>query len=163
MIVIPFGFLGALLGHIMLDVTLSVVSLLGVLALSGVVINDSLILIVEINRRIKEGQEAVKAIIDGACRRFRPIVLTTMTTFFGLAPMIWEPSNQAKLMIPMAISLGFGIVFATLITLVLLPCLYNILDDFKINETKTFCISKVFILYFNNLTHFRYLPHLNYE
>lgn len=131
MIVIPFGFLGALLGHIMLDVTLSVVSLLGVLALSGVVINDSLILIVEINRRIKEGQEAVKAIIDGACRRFRPIVLTTMTTFFGLAPMIWEPSNQAKLMIPMAISLGFGIVFATLITLVLLPCLYNILDDFK--------------------------------
>lgn len=132
MVVIPFGFLGALLGHVMLDVTLSVVSLLGVLALSGVVINDSLILIVEINKKIKEGKEAVTAIIEASCRRFRPIVLTTMTTFFGLAPMIWEPSNQAKLMIPMAISLGFGIVFATLITLILLPCLYKMLDDLKI-------------------------------
>lgn len=131
MSVIPFGFLGALIGHLAVGINLSVVSLLGVLALSGVVINDSLIMIVEINKRHKETKNLMAAILDGACRRFRPIILTTMTTFFGLSPMIWEPSNQAQLMVPMAVSLGFGIVFATFITLVLLPSLYHILEDIK--------------------------------
>ena len=131
MSIIPFGIIGAVVGHAMLNYTLSVVSLLGVLALSGVVINDSLILVTEINRHREQGTPLHQAILGGSARRFRPIMLTTLTTFGGLAPMIMESSNQAKLMIPMAISLGFGILFATLITLILLPCLYWVLEDLK--------------------------------
>ncbi|MGF1735960.1 efflux RND transporter permease subunit [Photobacterium satsumensis] len=131
MTIIPFGLIGAVLGHVLLGYVLSVVSLLGILALSGVVINDSLILVTEVNRNREAGKPLVEAIINGSARRFRPIILTTLTTFGGLAPMILETSNQAQLMIPMAISLGFGILFATLITLVLLPCLYHALEDIK--------------------------------
>ncbi len=131
MTVIPFGIIGAVIGHALLGYTLSVVSLLGVLALSGVVINDSLILISEINRNRALGIALHRSIYQASARRFRPIILTTMTTFAGLAPMILDASNQAQLMVPMAISLGFGILFATFITLVLLPCLYAILEDIK--------------------------------
>ncbi|MDR9828472.1 efflux RND transporter permease subunit [Vibrio sp. FNV 38] len=131
MSIIPFGIIGAIMGHVLLGYTLSVVSLLGVLALSGVVINDSLILLAEINRNRASGIDLVTSSIRGSTRRFRPIILTTLTTFGGLAPMMLETSNQAQLMVPMAISLGFGIVFATLLTLVLLPCLYLILEDIK--------------------------------
>ncbi|MGL6312945.1 efflux RND transporter permease subunit [Vibrio sp. WXL103] len=131
MTIIPFGIIGGVVGHVMLGYSLSVVSLLGTLALSGVVINDSLILVTEVNRNRERGVELIKAILLGSARRFRPIILTTLTTFGGLAPMILETSNQAQLMVPMAISLGFGIVFATFITLVLLPCLYMALEDLK--------------------------------
>ncbi|WP_087018316.1 efflux RND transporter permease subunit [Thaumasiovibrio subtropicus] len=132
MTIIPFGLIGAVLGHLALGYVLSIVSLLGILALSGVVINDSLILVTEVNRNRDNGVPLFDAIINGSARRFRPIILTTLTTFGGLAPMILETSNQAQLMIPMAISLGFGILFATLITLVLLPCLYAVLEDIKL-------------------------------
>ncbi|MGF1758196.1 efflux RND transporter permease subunit [Photobacterium sagamiensis] len=131
MTIIPFGLIGAVIGHAVLDYTLSVVSLLGVLALSGVVINDSLLLVTEVNRNRSKGMDVIPAIITGSSRRFRPIILTTLTTFGGLAPMILETSNQAQMMVPMAISLGFGILFATFITLVLLPCLYAALEDIK--------------------------------
>lgn len=131
MTIIPFGIIGAVIGHSLLGYSLSVVSLLGTLALSGVVINDSLILVTEVNRNREKGMPLVQAIIAGSSRRFRPIFLTTLTTFGGLAPMILETSNQARLMVPMAISLGFGILFATFITLVLLPCLYLALEDIK--------------------------------
>ncbi len=129
MVAIPFGAVGALLGHLLMGFSLSVVSLMGIIALSGVVVNDSLVLIDYANRQRHEGLDALNAIIAAGTRRFRPILLTTLTTFGGLAPMIFETSVQAKIMIPMAISLGYGILFATAISLLLVPSLYLILDD----------------------------------
>jgi len=135
---IPFGIIGAVLGHMIMGYSLSVVSMFGIVALSGVVVNDSLILIDFANRRIRErGMSVHDAVLDAAIQRFRPILLTTATTFGGLAPMMFERALQARFMIPMAISLGYGIVFATVITLVLVPSLYMILDDFH-TGLKTF-------------------------
>ncbi|SMO31830.1 efflux RND transporter permease subunit [Gracilimonas mengyeensis] len=125
---IPFGIVGAVLGHIFLGYDLSLVSLMGVIALSGVVLNDSLIMIDYANKKRKD-QSAYDAIHEAGLRRFRPILLTTLTTFGGLTPIILETSRQAIHLIPMAISLGFGIVFATSIILVIVPCLYMILED----------------------------------
>ena len=125
---IPFGIIGAVLGHIMLGYDLSLISLMGVIALSGVVVNDSLIMIDYANRH-RGGKSAFDAILDAGVRRFRPIFLTTATTFFGLAPIILEDSLQAQYIVPMAISLGFGIVFTTAVILFLVPSLYVILDD----------------------------------
>ena len=128
LVAIPFGMVGALIGHILLGYDLSLVSVMGVIALSGVVINDSLIMIDYANRRRKDC-DAHQAICQAGVRRFRPILLTTLTTFGGLMPLIFEDSLQAQYIIPMAISLGFGILFATAIVLVLVPCLYLILED----------------------------------
>ncbi|WDQ17202.1 efflux RND transporter permease subunit [Rhodopirellula sp. P2] len=130
LVAIPFGVVGAIIGHIMLGYDLSLVSLMGVIALSGVVINDSLIMIDYANRH-RKGQSAFDAISQAGLRRFRPIMLTTLTTFGGLMPLIFEDSLQAQYIIPMAISLGFGILFATGIILVLVPCLYLILEDIQ--------------------------------
>jgi len=130
MLAIPFGIVGAVIGHILLGYDLSLVSLMGVIALSGVVVNDSLIMIDYANRHRGE-QAAFDAIHEAGVRRFRPIILTTLTTFGGLAPIILETSRQAYQLIPMAISLGFGIVFATSIILVIVPCLYMVLEDVK--------------------------------
>ncbi len=101
----------------------------GVVALSGVVINDSLVLIDYANRQRKSEMNAHDSIYSAGIQRFRPVLLTTLTTFGGLAPMIFETSRQARFLIPMAISLGFGIVFATLITLVLVPSFYMVVED----------------------------------
>ncbi len=125
---IPFGIVGAVIGHILLGYDLSLVSLMGVIALSGVVLNDSLIMIDYANKK-RAGKSAFDAIHEAGLRRFRPIILTTLTTFGGLTPIILETSRQAYQLIPMAISLGFGIVFATSIILVIVPCLYMILED----------------------------------
>jgi multidrug efflux pump subunit AcrB len=124
MIAIPFGVIGAILGHLVMGYSLSLISMLGVVALSGVVVNDSLVLIDFANQRMQAGVDPLTAIHEAGVRRFRPIILTTLTTFGGLAPMIFETSRQARFMIPMAISLGFGILFSTVITLVLVPCLF---------------------------------------
>ena len=129
MVSIPFGIVGAVLGHMLMGYSLSVMSMFGVVALSGVVVNDSLVLIEYTNRLRRAGASAHDAVQAAGIQRFRPILLTTLTTFGGLAPMIFETSRQARFMIPMAISLGFGIVFATLITLILVPCLYLVVDD----------------------------------
>ena len=129
MCAIPFGLVGAVLGHLLMGYSLSVISMFGIVALSGVVVNDSLVMIDFANRRRKRGLNAPQAIIDAAQQRFRPILLTTLTTFGGLAPMIFETSRQARFLIPMAISLGYGIVFATVITLVLVPVFYMIIED----------------------------------
>ena len=129
---IPFGLVGAVIGHILLGYDLSLVSLMGVIALSGVVLNDSLIMIDYANKQRAEegaGRSVFEAIHEAGLRRFRPIVLTTLTTFGGLTPIILETSRQATQLIPMAISLGFGIVFATSIILLIVPCLYLILED----------------------------------
>ena len=110
---------------------LGLLSMFGIVALSGVVVNDSLILIDLINRERKSGAALSQVVRDCATRRFRPIMLTTLTTFFGLVPMMLERSIQARFLIPMAISLAFGVMFATLITLFLVPSLYMILEDAK--------------------------------
>lgn len=128
---IPFGAMGAVLGHMFMGYSLSVVSVMGIVALAGVVINDALVLIDYTNIKRSEGEGAFNAIVLGGTRRFRPILLTTLTTFVGLAPMIFESSIQAKFMIPMAISLGYGILFATVISLILIPALYLILEDIR--------------------------------
>ncbi|MFK5925749.1 MAG: efflux RND transporter permease subunit [Desulfuromusa sp.] len=131
MVAIPFGMIGAVLGHIIMGFNLSLLSMFGLVALSGVVVNDSLLLIDKANRNRREGMSPRDAIVAAGTRRFRPIVLTSLTTFFGLTPMILETSVQAQFLVPMAISLGFGILFATGITLLLIPTLYIILEDIR--------------------------------
>ena len=131
MISIPSGIVGAVIGHVIMGYSLSVMSMFGIVALSGVVINDSLILIDLANRKAGQELSPHKAIHHAGIYRFRPIILTTLSTFFGLAPMIFETSRQARFLIPMAISLGFGILFATFITLVLVPSLYLIVEDLR--------------------------------
>jgi len=132
MVAIPFGIIGAIFGHLLLGYSLSIMSLLGIVALSGVVVNDSLVLVTRANELRKEQGGTARQIIQAAsAQRFRPIILTTVTTFGGLAPMIMETSRQARFLIPMAISLGFGVLFATIITLVLVPSLYVIIDDIR--------------------------------
>ncbi|MDK2956639.1 MAG: hypothetical protein PWQ57_2135 [Desulfovibrionales bacterium] len=128
MFCIPFGIVGAVFGHLLLGYSLSLMSLFGLVALSGVVINDSLVLIDFANRRRKD-VSAREAVEEAGAQRFRAIMLTTATTFGGLAPMIFETSRQARFLIPMALSLGFGILFTTVVTLVLVPSLYVILED----------------------------------
>ncbi|WPD24412.1 MAG: efflux RND transporter permease subunit [Candidatus Electrothrix scaldis] len=129
MLSIPFGLLSALLGHVIMGYNLSIISLFGMIALCGVVINDSLVFMVTANRYRDLGMTPFEAALNGAARRFRPIMLTSLTTFFGLAPMIFEQSVQARFLIPMAISLGYGILFTTLVILVLMPALYMIYYD----------------------------------
>lgn len=129
MVCIPFGIVGAVLCHVMLGYPLSLMSMMGIVALSGVVVNDSLVLIDFANGERARGLSRHDAIVSAGIRRFRPIMLTTLTTFCGLAPMIFETSMQARFMVPMAISLGFGILFSTVITLLLVPGLYLIIED----------------------------------
>ncbi|HEB02660.1 MAG TPA: efflux RND transporter permease subunit, partial [Nitrospirae bacterium] len=132
MAAIPFGVVGGILGHLIMGYNLSILSMFGIVALSGVVVNDSLLLIDHINRKRAEGMELLEAVMVSGKRRFRPILLTSLTTFFGLAPMILETDMQARFLIPMAISLAFGILFATVITLLLIPTLYMILENLKL-------------------------------
>jgi len=129
--VIPFGIVGAILGHLIVGIPVNFLSFLGIIALSGVVVNDSIILVNFVNKSIESGKQTISAVVNGGVRRFRAILLTSLTTFFGLLPILTETSMQAKFLIPMATSLAFGIVFATVITLLLIPCLYVILEDFK--------------------------------
>ncbi len=132
MAAIPFGIVGGILGHLIMGYNLSILSMFGIVALSGVVVNDSLLLIDHINRKRAEGMELLEAVMVSGKRRFRPILLTSLTTFFGLAPMILETDMQARFLIPMAITLAFGILFATVITLLFIPTLYMVLEKFKL-------------------------------
>jgi multidrug efflux pump subunit AcrB len=130
MAAIPFGFVGALFGHLLMGYNLSILSIFGMVGLAGVVVNDSLVLIYAANRfRNEESHTAHDAVIKAGCIRFRAILMTSLTTFAGLTPMIIERSVQAQFLIPMAISLGFGVLFATFITLLLVPCGYMIRED----------------------------------
>jgi multidrug efflux pump subunit AcrB len=130
--VVPFGLIGAVLGHMILGLNLSIMSLFGMLALIGVVVNDSLVLVDYVNKQVLKGKTVMDAACTGGVARFRPIILTSLTTFVGLLPLIFEKSTQAQFLIPMAVSLGFGVFFATLITLILIPVNYLILEDLKI-------------------------------
>ncbi len=131
MLSIPFGLVGAILGHLIMGKELCILSMFGLVALSGVVVNDALLLIDYANERRRQGEPPFEAIINAGIRRFRPILLTSLTTFFGLMPLILEKSIQAQFLIPMAISLGFGILFATGITLLLIPCFYLVYEDIR--------------------------------
>ena len=140
MSVIPFGFIGAVVGHIVFDMTMSMLSVFGLIALAGVVVNDSLILVEFANRARATEKSEEDALLAAGARRFRAIFLTTTTTFVGLLPMLFETSMQAQFVIPMALSLSFGIVSATAITLILVPCLYLVVHDLKRKnqESKTY-------------------------
>jgi len=128
---IPFGIVGAVLGHMIMGYALSIMSLFGVVALTGVVVNDSLVLIDFTNRERMKGHRPIESLRLAGIRRFRPILLTSLTTFGALVPMIFETSRQARFLIPMAISLGFGVLFSTGVTLVLVPSLYRIVEDLR--------------------------------
>lgn len=131
MLSIPFGIVGAVLGHLIMGYSLSVMSVFGMVALAGVVVNDALVLIDFTNRERRGGSSPAAAVHTAGLNRFRPILLTSLTTFGGLAPMIFETSRQARFLIPMALSLGFGILFATVITLILVPSFYLVTEDLR--------------------------------
>lgn len=129
LLAVPFGVIGALLGHMIMGITPSYLSIFGMLALAGVVVNDSLVMVDFINRRREDGMALGQAIIEAGSRRFRPILLTSITTFAGLMPLMFDRSIQGQFLIPMAVSLAYGILFATAITLFLIPCSYQISAD----------------------------------
>lgn len=129
MSVIPFGLVGAVLGHVAMGLNLSIMSMCGVVALAGIVVNDSLVMVEFVNRERALGHDVHLAAIKAGMRRFRPIMLTSITTFVGIMPMVFETDLQARFLIPMAVSLGFGILFATFITLILVPVIYLIMED----------------------------------
>ncbi|MBI5851801.1 MAG: efflux RND transporter permease subunit [Planctomycetes bacterium] len=131
MTAIPFGLIGAILGHVIMGLPLSVLSMCGIVALSGVVVNDAIVLVDFINRHRSEGGGLLEAVREAGVRRFRPIMLTSLTTFGGLMPLVMEKSVQALFLVPMAISLAFGVMFATFITLVLVPAGYLVLEDLR--------------------------------
>ncbi|MDH3978586.1 MAG: efflux RND transporter permease subunit, partial [Gammaproteobacteria bacterium] len=128
---VPFGLLGAIVGHLVFGVTISLFSFMGVVAAAGVVINDNLVLIDRINQlREEHGDKDVAAVVvQAAVSRFRPILLTSFTTFIGLLPIMFERSSQSEFLKPMTLSLGFGVAFASFVTLIMVPCLYLIVED----------------------------------
>jgi len=131
MSIIPFGIIGAVIGHWIMGKDLTFMSNLGMIALCGVLVNDSLVLVDYINKKRAKGMAAMEAVLTAGAARFRPVMLTSLTTFFGLMPLLLEKETQAQFLIPMAISLGFGIIFATFITLLMVPVNYIILESIK--------------------------------
>ena len=131
MSVIPFGVVGAMFGHVILGMTMSGLSMFGIIAVAGIVVNDSLVMVDFVNKARAEGMAVKQAVMQAGAKRFRAILLTSITTFIGVMPIIMETSLQAKIVIPMAVSLAFGVLFATVITLILIPCQYVALEDAK--------------------------------
>ena len=129
MMAIPFGLIGAILGHLVMGIDFTIISIFGIVALSGIVVNDSLILIDFINRAIREGVDVHQAVIESGKARFRPVLLTSVTTIAGLCPLLLERSFQAQFLIPMAVSICFGLLAATVLTLLYVPALYLIIQD----------------------------------
>ena len=128
---VPFGMTGAVLGHWLMGYPLTILSMIGLVALTGIVVNDALILVDFIKKEIAEGRETLAAVINAGRRRLRPIILTSLTTILGLAPLMMEQSFQARFLIPMAISISFGLAFATVLTLVVVPAIYLIVEDLR--------------------------------
>jgi multidrug efflux pump subunit AcrB len=128
---VPFGFVGALVGHLLVGYDLSIISFLGCLALAGVVVNDSIMLVDCYNRNALKGQTSYDALLSAGARRFRPIFLTSVTTFVGLLPIVFDTNVQARFVAPMAVSLGFGVLFGTVIALFILPALCLLFEDAK--------------------------------
>lgn len=150
MSVIPFGIIGAVVGHVLIGIDLSTFSLFGILALVGVMVNDSLVMVDYINKRRQTGVELIEAVLAAASIRFRPVILTSITTFAGLAPILADGSQQAKFLKPMATSLAFGIVFATIITLIIVPVNYIAARKFKYASINVMGRSKTWLIDFWN-------------
>jgi multidrug efflux pump subunit AcrB len=131
LLAVPFGVIGAYAGHMILGITPSWLSIFGIMALAGVVVNDSIVLVDFINKKRQEGMDLTEAVLISGVRRFRPIFLTSITTFAGLMPLMFDRAIHAQFLKPMAVSLGFGILFATFITLFLIPAAYLLLEDVK--------------------------------
>ena len=131
MIVIPFALVGAILGHFVMGYPFTILSMIGAVALSGIVVNDGLILVDFANRQRRAGVGALEAVVAAGRARLRPILLTSITTIAGLAPIMLETSFQAQFLIPMAVSIVFGLAFATALTLLLLPIFYMIFEDVR--------------------------------
>ena len=129
MITVPFGIIGAIIGHLLLGYNLSTISMFGMVGLTGIVVNDALILIDFINKAVRRGVEIDAAVIESGKNRFRPVLLTSVTTIAGLFPLLLERSFQAQFLIPMAVSISFGLFAATLLTLLFVPALYLIVED----------------------------------
>ena len=145
MSVIPFSLTGAIWGHYFFGIDMSMMSFFGLIAAAGVVINDSLVMTDFVNQRRKQGHAIIAAVTEAGCARFRAITLTSITTFAGVLPIMFETSLQARIIVPMAVALGFAVLYATLVTLVLVPCLYMILEDLKAGFIKFFGLfGKVF-------------------
>lgn len=133
---IPIGILGAIWGHGIQGLQLNMLSLFGVIALSGIVINDSIVFVDKINRNLREGQKVYDAVFNAGISRLRPILLTTLTTALGLAPLILETSRQAQFLIPMAVSVAYGLMFATFILLLILPALYLAINSMRVRGSR---------------------------
>ena len=131
MAAIPFGITGAIYGHMILGIELTILSIFGLFALSGIVINDSIVLITFYKELRAKGLEIKDAIVQATCLRLRAVLLTSLTTIAGLAPIIFETSLQAQFLIPMATSLVFGLAFGTFIILLLVPCLLSYIESFN--------------------------------
>ncbi len=131
LLTVPFGFIGVIIGHALLGYNLQFVSVVGLVALSGIIVNDSLIMLNQVKKHRERGYSCEEAVVSASYRRARPIILTTITTFLGVSPLIFFATGQTKFLSPMAISLGFGLVFATVLILTVLPCLYMITEDLK--------------------------------
>jgi multidrug efflux pump subunit AcrB len=131
MLAIPFGVIGVVWGHLLLGYEMTFLSLIGFVALSGIVVNDSLILVKFYNSMREQGMNLLDGLVAAGQARLRPIALTTVTTVLGLTPLMLERSFQAKFLIPMAISVAFGLMAATLVILIVLPCIMLIIDDIK--------------------------------
>ena len=131
MFAIPFGFIGVVIGHAVFEYNLQFLSAVGMLALSGIIVNDSLIMVDFIKRLRREGKDRIDAVVSAGMVRARPILLTTITTFLGVSPLIFFATGQTAFLSPMAVSLGFGLLFATMLILLTLPCFYLIADDIR--------------------------------
>ena len=131
MATIPFGLVGGVVGHLLFGMPLTLMSLFGLVALAGIVVNDAIVLIECFNEKLAAGLPLFAALVEAGQRRFRAILLTSITTFFGLMPLILEKSMQAQFLIPMAIAIAFGVMFSTVVTLVLIPCVVAALNDFR--------------------------------
>jgi multidrug efflux pump subunit AcrB len=129
MSIIPFSLIGALWGHYIIGLDFSTMSTFGLIAAAGVVVNDSLVLTDYVNQLRAQGVEVKKAVVEAGCARFRAITLTSITTFAGVMPIMFETSLQAQFVIPMAVALGSSVLFATVLTLIMLPCLYLVFQD----------------------------------
>jgi multidrug efflux pump subunit AcrB len=131
MFAIPFGFIGVVFGHFLFGYHLQFLSMIGFLALTGIVVNDSLILVEFAKRLRAQGWDRMDAMVEAGRVRIRPILLTTVTTFLGVSPLIFFATGQTAFLSPMAVSLGFGLIFATTLILVMVPCFYLIVDDLR--------------------------------
>ena len=131
MLAIPFAIVGVIIGHVIFDYNLQFLSMIGFLALTGIVVNDSLILVDFANKRRAQGLSCFDAVLDSGRVRIRPILLTTITTFLGISPLIFFAGGQTAFLSPMAVSLGFGLIFATVLILIVVPCFYMVMNDLR--------------------------------